>query len=200
MRRVNLFFFLSLVIFISSAVFLIGTYSSLIKLSKFTGGAVDSSVINLTIEESVLINFTVDNINWGIGFVFGNASYSFVDTLGNVVNGTWDPVSSGFVIENIGNLNLSLNFSTGKNAESFIGGTAPSYKYRISNIESGACIPPSGFNLDEFYEILSPDTSTQICESFLIGKSIVFDLSLTIPSNSLIGNLSDEISISFEQA
>jgi hypothetical protein len=201
MERVNLFLLLSLIIFISSIVILLESYNSLVEFGKFTGSAVSSEgIVNITIEELVLVDFIVDSIDWGAGYVFENASYSAIDTFGNVTNGTWDPVGSGFVIKNIGNLNATLNFSAGKNAESFIGGTTPSYQYRISNIESEACIPPGGFNLEEFYEIPLVGTSTQICETFSVGKSIAFDLSLVIPINSLIGNLSDEISISFEQA
>lgn len=200
MERVNFFFFLSVLLFLFSILSLANTYKSLTELGRFTGKAVDDGILNITIEEVALINFTVDSINWGAGFVFSNASFAYLDTLSNVNNGTWTPADSGFVIKNIGNLNISLSFTTGKNAASFISGTDPSYQYRISNIDEDACIPPSGFNLNEFYEIPSPGTPVKICESFLIGSRISFDLAIKIPKDSLIGNLSDEVSVSFEQA
>ncbi|MFA5061091.1 MAG: hypothetical protein WC494_02145 [Candidatus Pacearchaeota archaeon] len=200
MEKVNFFFFLSVLLFIFSLLSLANTYKSLAELGSFTGKAVDDGEINITIEEVAMINFTIDSINWGTGSVFSNASFASLDTLGDVSNGTWTPVESGFIIKNIGNLNISLSFTTGKNADSFISGTSPSYKYMISNIDEGACVPPSGFNLSEFYEIPSPGTPVEICESFSVGSRISFDLAIQIPQDSLIGNLSDEVSVSFEQA
>lgn len=197
MEKVNFFFIFSVILFVLS---LLSAYNSLSDLGGLTGKAVDDGKINITIEEVLMVNFSVDNINWGSGSVFSNASFAYLDTLGAVSGGNWTPVNSGFVIKNIGNLNVSLSFTTGKNAESFISGTDPSYKYRISNIDTGACIPPSGFNLDEFYEIPSSANPSKICESFSVGSRISFDLALKIPSDSLVGNLSDEVSVSFEQA
>jgi hypothetical protein len=173
----------------------------LISLKNFTGKIISSNAsINLTIEPIILINFSIDNINWGSGSVDATATSANLDTFGNVTNGSWNPVSSGFVIDNIGNVNISLSFSSLNNAESFIGGDNPSYQYQISNVGESACIPPALFQLDTFYEFPDAGTDTLICDYFLPGESINFDLNLTIPYNSNAGTLSDIISVSLEQA
>jgi len=196
MKKDNLFFTLSIFIFIFSLYLLSQALNSLDKT--VTGSSVEG-LINVTIERAALVNFTIDNIDWGSGYVYANASSASLDTLGNVANGTWDVVGSGFVIENIGNVNLTLNFSSLKNASTFLGGTNPSYKYIISNVEDDACVPPPDFNLDNFYEFPTSGTKIFICDKFQPGKNIKFDIGLTIPYNSKVGNLTDTISLSFEE-
>ena len=131
-------------------------------------------------EEVLLVNFTVDSIDWGTGSVNANASFAVLDSLGNVTNGNWDEVDSGFVIENLGNINLSMNFSSLKNAENFIGGTNPSYQYMVSDIDAGACTPPAGFSLGSFYEFPGAGTSVLICDNFAAGRSIKFNLKIKV--------------------
>jgi hypothetical protein len=43
-------------------------------------------------------------------------------------------------------------------------------------------------------------TPVQLCQIFQPNKSITFNLKLKIPDDSLVGNLSDTISVSFEKA
>jgi hypothetical protein len=139
-----------------------------------TGMVVDhSGLINITIDNVVLINFTDDDILWDTGSVYGNASYAILDTLGNVTNGTWLPVSVGFTIRNIGNSNLSISFMPNKNADSFIGGTNPYYKFMITDVEDGACATAVGIN---------------------------FDLELKVPADSNIGLLEDTVTIAAQLA
>ncbi|MFA4960614.1 MAG: hypothetical protein WC548_03020 [Candidatus Pacearchaeota archaeon] len=200
MKKDNILFVFSIMIFIFSLFIFVGTCNSLYDLIKITGKSVSTGNINISIEQIVLVNFTIDNVDWGSGVVSENATKAIIDTMGNVINGSWDPVSSGFVIENIGNINLSLNFSSLKNATTFIGGTNSSYQYKISNIDENACVPPSGFDLDNFYEFPSEGVSVNICKYFVPGKNILFDLNLTISYDSNTGNLSDTITLAFQES
>ena len=191
MKKDNLFLVISFFLFIF-AIFLF------LKNLSYAGTGEAAGFVNLTVERFALVNFTVDNIDWGTGSVDENSTFAVLDTMGNVVNGSWDKVMSGFVIENIGNAALSLNFSSTKNASTFIGGTNSSYQFKISNLDDCACQSP--ISLGTFYEMPTAGTSTQICSSFLPGKNIMFDLKLRIPYNSNMGNLSDIISVSVEEA
>ncbi len=164
-----------------------------------TGFATQEGIINISVNETFMVNFTQEDIDWGAGSVAG--SPAVLDShAGTVVGGNWGAVSQGFVIKNVRNGNVSLKLKAGKDANSFIGGTGPSYEYYVSNIDSGACIPPTGFNLNTFYDVNISGDGTLICEKFLPGLEIEIDLKLNIPSDSDKGSLSDSFSITLSEA
>ena len=61
---------------------------------------------------------------------------------GNVSGGNWTK-DTGLIIENIGNVNLTLNLSGTKTAAQFIGGTNPRYRRNISS-DASSCGNKSG--------------------------------------------------------
>lgn len=196
--RDNFFVAISAVIVIISIIGAINVYSK-IKPSNFeiTGNAVDSASVNVTVGEVIVINFTSNNVNWGSGAVTEGKSSAKINTWGEVVNGSWDIVNTGLIIKNEGNVNVSLNISTGKNAESFIGGTNPVYSFKVSNVEEDACTPPAEFIMDETYDA---GTDTKVCDLFAVNSSIRVDIELIIPSDSDLGILTDTLSISIQEA
>jgi len=67
---------------------------------------------NLTVEPAATINFTRGALNWQSGRVNSGQTLAYLDTAaGTVVNGNWTAVTQGLRIENIGNLNVTLNLS-----------------------------------------------------------------------------------------
>jgi hypothetical protein len=162
-----------------------------------TGFATANGSVNVTINESVSLNFTTSEVNWGSGAVDSEEDWATLDTIGNVGNGTWSALGDGLVIRNAGNVNLTLNFTTGKNASVFIGGTGESYEYNVTNIDADACTPPGGFSLNTYYDAGS---STLICDSLGTNKSIRVDFRLIIPVDSSQGILSDVATITYESA
>jgi len=108
---------------------------------ELTGHATDTGTVNITIVSSAAINFTVDNINFGTGTVTSGQTSATLDSEGNVTNGNWSAVSQGFELVNIGNINVTLNISSDKNAANFIGGSSPQFNYKITNhaAETGSC-------------------------------------------------------------
>jgi hypothetical protein len=193
-KKCNLFFIFSILLFLTSVFYFTES------ISKFSGKAIKSSgFINVTIDPTILINFTVSNINWGSGFVEEDFVTAMIDTTGNIINGTWDPVSSGFVIKNIGNTIVEMDFVSLRSANTFIGGTGSSYKYKISNVNPNACIPPDEIG-DTFIEFPAAGTNTRICDYFFPQKSIRFDIRMIIPEDSIKGDLTDIITVSFQQA
>jgi len=160
--------------------------------TKLTGYATNA-VVNVSIEQRAYINFTFDEINFGPGNIDSGESNATIDTLGNVVHGNWTPVSNGFTIENLGNVNVSLDLKTDKNATDFLGGQNPRYQYNISNLESESC-SLGHINLGEWYEVNKTGDGTRICNFFQYTDSrdtIRIDVRLVIPSDASVGIKSD---------
>jgi hypothetical protein len=157
-----------------------------------TGTSIGSA--NLTVESAVEINFTNATINWGSGRVNTGKTYAILDSEGTVFQGNWTNQYAGLALENIGNINVTINLKTSKNAASFIGGTNPSYLWKITNLEPGSCNATSnatyGWNT---YANVST-TNIMYCSplQYLDDKDIIeIDVNLTIPYNSFTGVLSD---------
>lgn len=153
----------------------------------------DGAVVNVTITNTVAINFTTDYVNFGAGTVnLGNDNAS-IDTQGNVVGGNWTPSTEGFILDNIGNSNVSVHLKGGKTAEEFLGGTSPAYQYSVTNSEVGSC-SSSDIVLGDWYEVNVTGDGTLICNNFLpeqSSNSLTIDVKLVIPSDAVVGELTD---------
>lgn len=166
-----------------------------------SGYATSIGEANLTVESAATINFTTARINWGSGRVNDGASYAGLNTFetNNVTNGNWTLQNSGGLrIQNLGNVNVTLNLSGTKSAATMIGGTSPSYRWNISNAESNSCLNATGgtaaLSLNLFYNVNT--SSALFCNRFQFVDSadtIRIDFNLTIPSDSLTGDLGDTI-------
>jgi len=156
-----------------------------------TGYATDTATANVTIQTSAAINFTTDNIDWGTStFPAGpdNVTLSTHDG----ANGTnWNTVTQGFVLENIGNINITIDLETNNNASTFIGGTAgggPKYQYNVTNNEAGSCINSTGFDLGQYYNVNDTAGGTRVCDVFQFvdgSDTIKIDLMVVIPSDAV---------------
>jgi len=158
---------------------------------RLTGRA--TGIVNVTIESKANINFSVGNISFGTGFFDSGKSNATVDTLGNVINGNWTPVTEGFVIENIGSVNVTLDLKTGKTATQFLGGTTPSYQYNITNNEPGSCTVV-GITLGQWNDVNTTSPGTRICDVFPYENTrdvINIDLKLFFSSDIVSGNKTD---------
>lgn len=162
----------------------------------FTGFALQSGDINLTVQSSALINFTVDSINWGSGQVNNGQSSATLDTCCGGINtsGNWSKVSQGFEVENLGNVNLSLSLKTGLDAAGFLGGTSPDYKFNVTNKETSSCNGSTGFTLGTYYDVSTDGDGIKVCDLFTAAESqdeIRIDIRLVVPSDSITGSRSD---------
>ena len=201
MIRDNLLVVVASLIFVISIGGLFSTYGSLVDLVRpdlFTGYVTDGASINLTVDTSASLNLTTDEVSWGSGSVDAGETNATIDTEGNIVRGNWTALSEGLVALNNGNVDIRLDLSSNKNSTEFLGGTNPSYKYKVTNVDSGACTPPAEFVLGTYYEINS--TAVQVCSTFTKDKSVRIDFKLVIPSNSEAGILSSTITAGYEEA
>jgi hypothetical protein len=166
-----------------------------------SGYATSSGEVNLTVESDATATFTTSQINWGSGRVNSGQQSAGLNTFetNNVTNGNWTLQNSGGLrIQNNGNVNLTLNLSGSKTAAQMIGGTNPSYKWNISNVEAGSCRNSSGgttgLQLNTFFNVNT--SSVLFCDFFHYNNSqdsIRIDFNLTIPSDSFTGSLGDTI-------
>jgi hypothetical protein len=153
---------------------------------RFTGFVVtDTSVLNVTITPTAAINFTSDFINFGAGSVnLGAASATLESDQTSATGGTWSYSAQHFVLENIGNLNVSLKLKTGKTAAQFLGGTSPTYKYKVADTETGSC---TGGYASSWTEVSTSGSGDTICDAFRVASAndkITIDVQLVVPSDS----------------
>ena len=164
-----------------------------------TGNA--TGTVNITVETSASINFTTFVINWGSGVVAPAQSNATLDTsagVNNVTNGNWTGNTQGLILENIGNVNVSINLTAGKNATEFIGGTTPLFQYNATNNETGSCLNSTGgtgaLSLGTYANITS--LPSVICGRlrYVQGSDAIrIDLKLVVPSDSFTGILNNSI-------
>jgi hypothetical protein len=158
---------------------------------------------NLTVETLAQVNFSTASIDFGSGRVNTDATAASLSTIGagDVTSGNWT-TAIGLVLENTGNVNVSLNLSTDKTAAGFIGGTSPAYEWNITNNETGSCLNTSGEAADPPYFIALLLTTNSTLNEHLhcpvfqfksTADQIKIDLNITIPEDSSTGALRDQI-------
>lgn len=176
----------------------IATYASIavIAISLFfigtelTGYAIDTGIVNVTITSSASINFTTDLLDLGNGTVTpgGTATVSSNSTFSANDQWTGAQAEGQLVLENNGNVNVSLTLETNNIAANFIGGSspAPSFKLRVTNSETGSCNDTQQFG--SFEEVTGSPKNA--CANLGWGESfdsIIIDAELTIPNNAATG-------------
>ena len=163
--------------------------------------ATSTGEANLTVETITSINFTTRAINFGSGRVNDGSASAYLDVnAGTVVRGNWTAVAGALSIQNIGNLNVSLNLSVTKTAATFIGGTSPVYQWNVTNSEASSCVNlsgGSGNNLSHLGVYYNPNTtSANWCPLFQFIDSkdqMNISFNLTVPSDSITGALGDVV-------
>jgi hypothetical protein len=214
-NKENILLVVSIIAVVVAAVFAYITYNNLglQKQSMFTGWATasDNATVNLTVIQTVVINFTKDNINFGGGrhdVGANNATLTTIPALNNS-GGNWTNVTSGFILENIGNVNVSIYLLTWKSAATFLGGTNPQYQYNVTPVSPTTGLPLASpgtscmnfttlatwFDVNNtFVSATRGGEGNYICRNFsYIDTTDVLriDLKLVVPSDSFTGSLGD---------
>ncbi len=151
---------LALILVVAIVVSLGGTIISLNKLSQLgiTGLApTDTGTANLTISSQIHINFDVNNVNFGSGYIDGGVGTCVLDTNGtsnsspdnNCAGFTLNP--SPFLINNTGNQDVSLELRSSYVASNYTGGTGAEFQWWLDDGpgESATVCDsenPTGFN------------------------------------------------------
>ena len=177
-------------------------------IEKLTGYA--SGYVNISISSQVVVNLTVDSLNWGSGVVSeGNANATLIthgNNSGTVLRGNWSGNNAkAFVAENIGNVNSSLFLYSEKNASSFFESLTNSnqeLKFNVSDKESNSC---SGISLlGSWADVNTTSPGTKYCSQFDYHKNsneIYIDVFLSVPYDAgNTGPISDVITIGADTA
>ena len=153
-------------------------------IQRIVGYATETTgTANLSIQSNVDINFSDNIIDWGSGTHNSDVDNATLVSNGTVSQGNWSIEDSGLMLENIGNTNASIELSTGKDADGFIGGDdagGPVYEWRISENETGTC---SGTLSDTSFTAVSTSPKT-VCTN--MGSSsdvneLIVDIKVVIP-------------------
>lgn len=204
MKTDNVLMTIAVIALVVSVVGMGITYNYFAEFEEWITGYGVVGNINLTVETLAAINFSATNISFGSGQVdAGQSSAGLVSSNGSISNGNWTAVTNGMIIENVGNLNVTLNITAGSNAATFIGGISgggPVYEWNITNGdgEANSCNGTTGLTLGAF-ETVSTDTRA-VCDAFNFQDAqdtIRIDVYLVIPDDATIGERTDVITATF---
>lgn len=145
----------------------------------------DTGVVNVTIGTSAAISFETSFLDFGTGAVTPNA-VAVLDSEGTVINGTWEAVNGELVLVNIGNVVVTVQLRTDKNASSFIGGSSDqAFEAKVAN-QSGntGC---TGANVFSSYAPINETLQDACGAAFGFAENedrIIIDFKMTIPDDA----------------
>ena len=158
----------------------------------------DTATVNVTVTTVSAINFTDNNINFGNGTVDSGKDYAVLESNGtSAVDGSWDWGSPDNIsMENVGNQNLTLNFSFADDADSLVGGTSSNneYSFMLSSEEAASACTEDGITKNQWYP--ANTSGKWICSNYNIDDAadeLTFDIRVKIPSDSRVNNLGSTI-------
>ena len=183
------------------------TYDSINLIrQKITGLATETGEVNITIESLVSINITSaggsagKKIDFGSGYVTAGNTYAVLATNNTMVGGTsWNSVDGGFVVENLGNVNVTVGIKSTNAAAGFLGGTSPLYQYNVSVTEASSCNYTAGYGGNTYKDMTAGDIT--ICDVFQNGDAMDemrIDILLKVPSDSVTGALSETVTLTYD--
>ncbi|MDP3733827.1 MAG: hypothetical protein Q8R37_01235 [Nanoarchaeota archaeon] len=145
---------IAVLLVVALAITISGTFVSIYKLinipgyNLLTGAAVNTTTGNatITIVSRTQITNRVSTIAFGTGYVNTTCPYCYIDSDVGILAGNvsccalFNNVTAGFLIENTGNENVTLNFSCSGSctAASFVNGTNPVFQFRMTNVSDPA--------------------------------------------------------------
>ncbi len=184
------------------------TYNSLNVFSNLiSGNAVESGLVQLNISSNMQIEIISANgstgsktLDWGTGTVDASETALLVSN-GTVTNSNFPVIDSGFIIENTGNVNVTLSLHASKDASGFF--SVPEgeslFQYNLTNYEPGSCVFSA--ETEGVWKNFTT-TSTPVCTTFTYdtGDKIRLDILMSIPSSASPGSLTNTITLTYEEA
>lgn len=171
--------------------------------SWMTGFATNTGTANLTVSSTAAINFTTNNINWGTGSVNQGSTQGILDSSSGLTTNTtgFTSVTQGFIVENTGNVNISVKLMSGLDAAGLLGGTSPLYQFNVTNSKANSCTATL-ITLGAVTNVNITSPGTTICDKMRFENdkdTIKIDLRLAVPSDSKTGALSDTLTATIAQ-
>lgn len=152
-----------------------------------------SGYVNITVQSKLAINLTNATILWGPGSINSgevNATlFTKSSAAGSVSRGNWSGNNaSGILIENIGNINTTLEFKAGLNAAQMFGNVGQQeYKFNVST-KSGEGTCRNNTALNTWVDVNTSGTiGTLYCSQFGYESAmdeVWLNVLLTVPYNT----------------
>ena len=194
MKEHNVYFFVSVLVILSFVSFSVYVFLQSPELSISGMASSGTGTANLTVSSTVSIVFRNNSIDFGAGTVNDTSSGTDNCTM-DTANGktaitclTFVSQSSGFKVENNGNVNLTLSASFDKAAAAFIGSTSntPVFTMKVSNSETSACANLNG-TFTSYANV--PTAATIVCNttSFDFADTsdlFLLDVNISIPEDA----------------
>ncbi len=215
MKQDNLLLTVAIVAVVVAIAGISVTYNSVSAFNNFfTGFAVENGTVNVTVLTTASINISSANgtagkmLDWGNGSFDSGANYVVLISNDTVINGTWANISEGFIVDNVGNVNVTVGIHSTYLASStnFLGESTDStvpealFQYNITNSEAGSCNFTTGFE-GEWKNFT--DSSVQFCDGFdsvEASDTMMINILLGIPSLAETGVLENDIILTYEAA
>ena len=184
------------------------TYNSVSTFNNFlTGFATENGTVNVSVESSAEINISSAGgtdgtiLDWGTGTFDSGINYATLVSNGTVVGGTWDTVSEGFIVDNVGNVPVNLSIYSTANGATFLGSNVNGvglFQYNITNIEAGSCTDDATYTLGTWESFTT--SAVNVCNDFENADpdQIRIDILLGIPSGGNLGALTNTMVLSYE--
>jgi hypothetical protein len=162
-----------------------------------------NGTVQFVLQQVASLRFAINSVNFGTGFVNTSNQNRVcnLDTLGNnppELCRNFTTVTQGFVLENDGTINLTVDLVSNATADQFIGGDTSlnSFQWRIANNETDACLNLTG--PANFTEVNTTSPGTRICQprfgeassalNFLdSADTLLININVTIPYDALAG-------------
>jgi uncharacterized membrane protein len=140
----------------------------------------------LEITGTTEVSFTTHNsVDWGSGSVTTGGGTCTLDTEGTITGCTgFTAVSAPLVIENIGSNDVKLELASSKDAADFIGGTSPTFEWKMTNGEDDSC---TGITPTDYAAVNTTAPGTTVCSTFYAldtKDTLEVDLRVVIPSDA----------------
>ena len=158
MKTIEIIGYLAIAIILISFLF-IG-----VKITGFAVASNQTGTVNVTISSYGALNFTTATLDFGVGGVNNGQAGATIDSEGNQGEGTWTAQNGELVLENIGNVNVSLTLNSNNTAADFIGGVSPTFKAKVSN-KTGNAFACTGAGNFSTYQAINLSL-TRTCTTF----------------------------------
>jgi hypothetical protein len=207
MESDNLLVIIAVAAVMFSVVGTFATYNSVSNYKDFvTGFATETGSVNITIVSSAAIeiisanNVDSKNLSWGSGSVTPGYEYARLYTDGRLYNTTtWTQLDKGFVIENIGNVNVTIQVDADKVAADFLGGTSPLFQYNVTDETAGSCVDWGSYTPGTYTDFT--ETPADVCDNFgfLAPDKLRMDIYLKVPENADKGTRNATVILTYEE-
>jgi len=183
MKSTNIILILSVIIVLTSLSLLLVTLEKY-DITGFVTTSTDTGTANFTIGEAASISFLDADCNFGGGSVEEESTYAMVWSNGTSQNTTggdgvdWKDCDNGLNLSNMGNVDVSIALDSSLDADGFIGGNSPSFKWKSTNDSS--CMIAGA--IDNYAEV---SAGASACGNLTMVGTLQIDFELKIPENAV---------------